>query len=60
MPGPGETIQWLRALVALPEDPGSIPSAHMVAHNQSYLQFQGIRYPHTDMHADKTPMHIKT
>jgi len=23
--------QWLRALNALPEDPGSIPSTHMVA-----------------------------
>ena len=29
----GETAQWLRALGALPEDPSSIPSTHMVPHN---------------------------
>jgi len=27
--GAREMAQWLRALTALPEDPGSIPSAHM-------------------------------
>jgi hypothetical protein len=31
--GAGEEAQWLRALAAFPEDPGSIPSAHMAAHN---------------------------
>jgi hypothetical protein len=31
--GAGEMAQWLRALTALPEDPSSIPSNHMVAHN---------------------------
>jgi hypothetical protein len=29
----GEIAQWLSAVTALPEDPGSIPSNHMVAHN---------------------------
>ena len=29
----GEMAQWLRALVVLPEDPGSIPSTHMLIHN---------------------------
>jgi hypothetical protein len=29
---PGEIALWLRALVALPEDLGSIPSTHMAAH----------------------------
>ena len=29
----GEMAQWIRALAALPEDPGSIPSTHMAAHN---------------------------
>ena len=27
----GEMAQWLRALAALPEDPGSVPSTHMTA-----------------------------
>jgi len=29
----GEMAQWLRALVALPEDLGWVPNTHMVAHN---------------------------
>jgi hypothetical protein len=29
----GEMAQWLGALAALPEDPSSIPSNSMVAHN---------------------------
>ena len=29
--GAGEMAQWLRALTAPPEDPGSIPSTHMAA-----------------------------
>ena len=28
----GEMTKWLRALAALPEDPSSVPSLHMVAH----------------------------
>ena len=31
--GAGEMNQWLGALTALPEDPGSIASAHKAAHN---------------------------
>jgi hypothetical protein len=30
-PGAEEMAQWLRALVALPEGPGSIPSTHAAA-----------------------------
>jgi hypothetical protein len=30
----GEMVQWLKALAALPEVLSSIPSNHMVAHNQ--------------------------
>jgi hypothetical protein len=30
--GAGETAQPLRALAALPEDLGSVPSTHMVTH----------------------------
>ena len=29
----GVVPQWLRALAALPEDPGSVPSTCMAAHN---------------------------
>ena len=29
----GEMAQWLRALTAIPEDPGSNTSTHMAAHN---------------------------
>jgi hypothetical protein len=31
--GAGETAQWLKALAALPEDLGSIPSNYLLAHN---------------------------
>jgi hypothetical protein len=31
--GTGEMAQQLRILVALPENPGSIPNIHMAAHN---------------------------
>lgn len=33
-PGAGGIAQWLGALKALPEGPGSIPSAHMAARNR--------------------------
>ena len=35
--------QWLRALAALPEEPGSIPSNQMAVHNCHEIQF-----PYTD------------
>ena len=44
----GEMAQWLRALTAPPEDPGSIPSTHMAAHNCLWLQFHGIQHSHTE------------
>jgi hypothetical protein len=37
--------QWLRALAVLPEDPGLIPSTHMVAYNHLQLQFQEVLCP---------------
>ncbi|XP_075822740.1 protein HIDE1 isoform X2 [Microtus pennsylvanicus] len=40
--GAGEMALRLRALTALPEDRGSIPSTHMAAHNCLKIQFQGI------------------
>ena len=39
--GAGEMTQWLRALVSLPKDPGSIPGTPMVTHKCPWLQFQG-------------------
>lgn len=33
-----EMAQWLRAPAALPEDPGSLPSNHIAAHNCLWLQ----------------------
>ena len=33
MVGAGEMAQWLRALAALSEDPGSIPNTHTADHN---------------------------
>jgi hypothetical protein len=37
--GTGKDGQLLRALAALPEDPNSILSTHMITHNHPYLQF---------------------
>ena len=57
--------QWLRALVALPEDWGSIPSTHRAAHNFLSFQFQGTQQLHTDicshnMHAHEMKIsHLK-
>ena len=34
----GEMAQWLRAQATLPEDPGSIPNTHMVAHIRPHSQ----------------------
>lgn len=33
---PREMVQWLRIMTNLPEDPGSIPSTHMVAHSATW------------------------
>jgi hypothetical protein len=42
------------------EDPGTISSNHMAAHNCLKLQFQGIWHPYTGIYTFKqTPMHIK-
>lgn len=54
MGGAGEMAQWLKSLAVLPEDPGSIPSTHMAAHNSLSHQFQGIWHPHTDIQAGKS------
>jgi hypothetical protein len=37
--GPGEIAQQLRLLATLPEDPSSIPSNHMAAHNCLKVEF---------------------
>jgi hypothetical protein len=33
---------WIRALVTLAEDPGSVSGTHMAIYNHRQLQFQGI------------------
>lgn len=40
----GEMAQKSRALTALPEDVGSVPSTHEAAYSCLSLQIQGIRY----------------
>jgi hypothetical protein len=37
----GEMAQWLRACVALAEEPSLVPDTHMVIHNHLSVQFQG-------------------
>jgi hypothetical protein len=37
-----EITQWLRALPALPKEPGLISSPHVEVHNILELQFQGV------------------
>lgn len=39
--GVGEIVQPLKTLVTLAEDLRSVPSAHMVAHNQPITSIQG-------------------
>lgn len=38
-------VQWLMALAALAENPGSIPSTLMEAHTCLWLQLQGLQNP---------------
>lgn len=40
--GTGEMAQLQKALAILTKDPGSVPSARMVAPNSLHLQLQGI------------------
>lgn len=68
--GAKEMAQCFRALAALPEDLGTLLSIHVAGISGLLLQFQGIRYPllvsidtmctwHKDIHASKTPIHMK-
>lgn len=41
--GSGKMAQWLRALAALEEDLGLVPSTHMLVFNHLKLQFHGIQ-----------------
>ena len=68
--GAGEMARWLGAPAARPEDLGSLPSTHTVAHNCLYLRFwdpvpssdlpghQACTW-YTDIYAGKTLKHIK-
>ena len=54
-----EMAQWLGALVALPEDLGSIPSTYMAAQKLSITSSRtSDNRTQADRHAKKTPMHI--
>lgn len=51
--GAGEMTAWFRALAALPEDPVSVPSTHMVP-QLSVTQIPGDPMPSSDL---STPNH---
>lgn len=66
----GNMPWWLRALITLLEDSGSIPGAYTVAHNYLYLLPQVIQSPHlasastahkwcTNIHTFRILIHIK-
>lgn len=57
--GAGRTIQWLKALATLAEDPASIPSTDAEwLYNYLYLQLQGIL--HSLLASMCTRTHTKT
>lgn len=65
--GAGDMANWLRALIALLDDPGSVPSNHMVTHSCNSSRghptcssgLHGTRHSYgAPKHADKTPRHI--
>lgn len=53
--GSGEMAWWFRAQFVLPEYLASIPSTHMVVHDQSLFQFQVIQCP---WHKQAAHMHM--
>jgi hypothetical protein len=46
-------------MAILLDDPGSIPSTLMAAHNCLYFEFQGIGHLYSDIHTSKITMNIK-
>lgn len=63
--GLGEMALFLKALTALPRDPGSIPRVHRATHDYLYLQNQGIQWPllvpsmwYRGTYVSKTHMHM--
>ena len=52
----GEMAQWLRAPIALPKVPSSIPSNHMVAHN--HLQWDPMPFSGVSEESDSVPVYI--
>jgi hypothetical protein len=47
-----------KRLVVLPQVPGSISSTNTAAHS-CITPVQWMQYPHTDINAGKTPVHIR-
>lgn len=54
--GAGENVQWIGAL---PEDPGLVPSTHMVAHNFCNFNSRASDTLAQIIPAGKTPVNIK-
>lgn len=53
-PGNGVMVQWLRAVVALADDRGPIPSTHMVTHSHLYVWFQRLQICVSNRHGHGT------
>ena len=56
-----QTTQWVRALTALPEDPSSISSTHMVAHTCKYSPrwWSTLFWPLRALQAYSTQIHVQ-
>jgi hypothetical protein len=55
--GAGEKVQWLRALVALAQDPGLAPSTNMVVQNHPQIPFHRIQAPPSQTSVDIRDIH---
>jgi hypothetical protein len=51
--------QWLRALAVLPEVLSSIPSTHMVAHNQSSVMGSDVLFWNAGIYADRVLRYVQ-
>lgn len=56
----GKIAPWLRAVVAIDEDQHSVPSTHIVDHNQPQIQFQEILNSPSSIDTSTYVAHIPT